>query len=586
MAEMKELHVTNLHEVFEPKAIISDVGRKDCWRKVTYETTDFSGTALSALGESRPGDIAYDPHLTGWYKIYIQCIPLPDFRLQLKLTDDEAFTDYAPQSKSRNYVDDCLWRCADMTGQAIILSRRMNLNNNVTLSGLRFVPMSEEEVAAYKKEISRTDTKRLYASDDMHNHLCHWRLTEPGDWLSAVLPFTNSDVEWLSLEELRVLVGGKCAADPDEFGFMRENDRLIQGQIHNLDYDKVLSDCVKLGQKHGLKMSVSLRMGTWGLPFPYDQYYFDNDFYLKHPELYCVDRNGEKVIAMSYAYPEVRKYMLDAVVNMARSGCDAVTLIAHRGGPYVLFEQPVLDRYFALYGEDPRNLPLNNPRLNKLHCDIMTEFFAEVREALDEAYGKGKVRLQLRAMDTIRYTKIIGIDPEELVKRGLVDDIIVFPMAGEELFNEEGVLYEDAGTGEQRIDLAAYDAYVRGPKQSYRRTYTDKDNLFEDVTKTVPQWMELEHKYGVKLYFEIMPRRMPNAEFKRCALTMYELGAERFALWDAHGRVVCKGNWAMIGKLGHKEELPDIDPDSFQRTQHKLRMIGGMPIGRYYTTGY
>jgi len=91
MAEMKELHVTNLHEVFEPKAIISDIGRKDRWRKVTYETTDFSGTALSALRESRPGDIAYDPHLTGWYKIYIQCIPLPDFRLQLLGGHPEGF---------------------------------------------------------------------------------------------------------------------------------------------------------------------------------------------------------------------------------------------------------------------------------------------------------------------------------------------------------------------------------------------------------------------------------------------------------------------------------------------------------------
>ena len=91
-------------------------------------------------------------------------------------------------------------------------------------------------------------------------------------------------------------------------------------------------------------MSVSIRMGAWGLTYPFDQYYFDCDFMQENPEWRTYDRNGDEIAAMSYAYPEVRKFMVDELVNMARSGCDAVTLIWHRGIPYVLFEKPVADR--------------------------------------------------------------------------------------------------------------------------------------------------------------------------------------------------------------------------------------------------
>ncbi len=583
MDTRKELHVTNLDEVFEPKSCISDVGSNDKWRRITYTATEFSGTVLSSFGTSRPEDISYDPGLTGWYKIYLQVVCVPGFRLHLKLTSDAAFTDYLPPPTGDKSIVDDLWRCADMTGQSLTITRRKSrFGSSTAIAGLRFVPMSEEEVALYKYEASRPDTKRLYATDDMHNRVYCNPVEDYDDWKSLVLPFKDSDVEWLSLEEIRVFASGKCPTDPDDYGFVREGDRQVQKQLAKFDYDKVLSECVKLGHEIGLKMSVSIRMGAWGMGYPYDQCYFDCDFFRDHPELHCIDRNGDEISAMSYAFPETRKFMIDTIVNMARSGCDAVTLIAHRGIPYVLFEQPVIDRYVALYGEDPRNLPLENPRLNKLHCDIMTEFFAEVREALDNAYGKGKIRMQLRAMDTIRYTKHAGIDPEELAKRGLAEDIIVFPQAVEELYTAEGVLVEDEETGEPRINMEKYNEYVHGPATNFRRAYTDQKLLFENPEESVPQWVELEKKYGVKLYFEIMPRFMPNADFKKCALRLYGLGAERFALWDTYGRVVCKNNWRLIGKLGHKEELPGIDPDERLFTRYKILRYGDIRLGRYY----
>ncbi len=589
-AQRSEQFFTELHQVFQPQERLSAYNLKDQWRIIPYETADFQGTILCSRG-GNPEDISFDPQLTGWYKIYLS-LP-PSSRLSVKLSGDPCFLPFRSEDQGFwcDSLEESFWRCADMTGQSIILTQKTEaLPIPSMLGAIRFVPMEQQELEALQRESARTDTKRIYATNDMHCRLYANQMDSYEDWLPAVLEYDNSDVQWLSLEEIRSFISRRLPTeDLNRFCFPREGDRNVQEAFSRFDFGKVLKDCVALGHQKGLLMSVSVRMGAWGMGFPYDQCYFDCDFIQDHPEWRTVDRNGDIISALSYAYPQVRKYMVDHLVNMARSGCDAVTLIAHRGIPYVLFEKPVADRFFALYGEYPYELPLDEPRLNRLHCQIMTEFFQEARQALDREFGKNKVKLHLRTMHSLWDSSMVGIDTEQLAREGLIDTVISYPVRCYEKL--DGDIWQP--DKDYRIDLTKYTDYVRRQKHPichrgdfpFEGSYTDYRGEARGpatISEWVQQWMDLEHKYGVAVYLELMPRHLPADEVQHRALELYDNGAQRFALWDTYDRVPVKAQWNMMRWLGHRQALSSMRPQEISPVRHwKIFRLAGYDVSRY-----
>ena len=587
--ENGEILYTYLDEHFEPRENLSPYALMDKWRVVPIGTAEYSTNMLASLG-GHPEDITLSPNLEGWYKIYLH-IPAGDGHLDIKLTSDPCFLRTETTIRNFYMMEEFLWRCADMSGQSLTLTRRLDADNRHSmLAAIRFVPMSEEEVSEYLREDARTDTKRLYVTDDMHNRFYYEHPRTLDDWRATALNNLHSDAEWLSIEQIRNFVSKRLPTDDTkQFCFPRAGDRNVQEQYPLFDYDAVLKTVVEQGHSQGLKMSVSLRMGAWGLTYPYDQYYFDCDFMQEHPEWRTFDRNGDEIAAMSYAYDEVQEFMVNELVNMARSGCDAVTLIAHRGIPYVLYEKPVADRFFELYGEYPYELPLDEPRLNALHCDIMTAFFRRARTALDKEFGKDKVQIHLRALYSPYDTKYVGIDAEELARQGLVNAIISYPVRFHEMLADE--VWQDAS--HTRIDLAKYTQFMRtkagatihpgdcellSPIKNSRSELCGPDGQAEHVA----EWMTLEKQYGTKIYIEIMPRQLSNEEFKRRALDLYNCGAERIALWDTNCRCFPKAMWSTVRRLGHKDELADMDVGEGEYYRRfRIYRIAGADISRY-----
>ena len=563
--ENGEVFYTYLDEHFEPREHLSPYSLKNKWRVVPVGTAEYTSNMLSSLG-GHPEDITLSPNLEGWYKIYLHA-PGQSV-LHLKLSSDPAFWVACATTREGYLMEEFLWRCADMTGESLTLTRKLDASNYHSLiSAIRFVPMSEDELAEYLREEARTDTKRIYATDDMHNRLYFTHPRTLDDWRSVAFNYMHSDVEWLSIEQIRNFVSCRLPTnDTANFCFPRAGDRNVQEQYPLFDYDEVLKTVVDQGHRQGLKMSVSLRMGAWGLTYPFDQYYFDCDFMQENPQWRTYDRNGDEIAAMSYAYPEVRQFMVNELVHMARSGCDAVTLIWHRGIPYVLFEKPVAERFFELYGEYPYELPLDDPRLNALHCEIMTSLMREIRTALDAEFGKGKIGLHVRTLYSPYDTKYVGLDVEQWAREGLIDAVISYPVRFHEMLPDE-VWKDEAHT---RINLEKYTKFVRTkggatihpgdcellpPIKNSRGELCGPDGQKEHVA----EWMALEKQYGVKVYIEIMPRQLPNEEFKRRALDLYNCGAERIALWDTCCRAEPRAMWVAAGRLGHKDEFADMD---------------------------
>ena len=584
----EELLVTRLDEVFLPAENLSPYGLKDKWRIIPYDTHEQSGNMLSCIGGD-PKPVTFDPKLTGWYRIYLQFVG--ESVLDVKLTSDREFcatlSNHHDISRVEYTIEESLWRCADMTGEAITVSLRFEYGKKqAALAGIRFVPMSDDEAAAYNAAWKQKKNKRLYVSDDMHNRLCHNARTFE-DFLPVVSRYDESDVEWVSLEDYRIFISGNLPTDnTDDFCFFREVDKNVQNSYDRFDTDKLYPYLVDEAHKRGFKVSFSYRMTAWGMPYPYDQCYFDNSFIIAHPELRTVDRNGEGVYALSYAYDEVRDYFIDKMITGAESGCEAITLIANRAVPFLLFEEPVAKRFFEKYGEYPYELPLDEPRLNDLHCEIMLEFVRKLRLELDKRFGKDKVEIHMRATYSPFDMKVIGLDVEKMLEEKLITKLISYPMRHYERLADFDV-WKDGE--EYRIDLEKYtkvvhenifychpDGWDFPQYKNYRGEMCGPANARERVA----EWVSLGKKYGVDVYMDIMPRVTQNSEFKRRALEYYELGVDGIALWDAMERRMTMATWEFVRRLGHKEELADIDPYKHHRYL-KIYRIAGMEINRY-----
>ena len=200
------------------------------------------------------------------------------------------------------------------------------------------------------------------------------------------------------------------------------------------------------------------------------------------------------------------------------------------------------------------------------------------------------MELHLRGLFSVTDTDYIGFDVEQLAREGLVDAIISYPQRHYEILG--GDIWQEGK--EWRIDLEKYTDYCRknagaltyhSGNAEFAPPYTNyKGELCGPTTQQerVAQWNALEQKYGVKIYFEIMPRTMINEEFKRRAVDLYDCGVQRIALWDTYGRAPAKVMWSTVSRIGHKDELPNLDPGEGEYYRLlRIGKIGAYDISRY-----
>ena len=595
--ERKEVIISDLAARCEPQANISPVRRLSCWNSVPYELKDIRGSLLCAVKESRPQDIFLAPQLTGWYRIYVGQHKSSE-RISLKLSSDRAFTWFRPDASApacpSDFMEEVYWKAADLTDEKIVIHKNPAPDAepySAILSWFRFVPMSEAEVAAFQAQQARQDTKRLYATHDMHGQLCCGDGHTLQDWEDILQCYEQSDVEWFSMENLFLFDGDTTTGDVESFAFSRPCDRQVQKYL-SADYtEDTLRHLIARGHEMGLKMCGSTRMGAWGIEFPLDQAYFTSRFMEANNEkCRCIDRDGTPIDALSYIYPEVRRFMIDQILRMARLGFDAVEMIWSRGVPYVLFEQPFVELFIERYGEDPRPLALDEPRVTQLRCEVLTGFVEELRAALDEALPDKKTGLHARCNFSLYDSRHIAVDVEEWAKRGLITAIISYPQRIREVL--EGGLWQD----EERLhlDMERYSEFACGERSpivhsgdvDFIAPWPDSRGVPQGPVsqrQRIEEFMAIEKKYGVTVYIDVMPRWMSTEEYRRRALELYELGAEHLSFWDTYGRAPFRWQWNMLRRLGHKDELAALDgalpqENRVLRTLH----IGDKDISRYW----
>ena len=554
MNERKEIFLTDMYEAFEPKDLISVEFDKDKVNVIPYTNEDFSGRFITSAYSSIYPTLYCDPKLCGWYKIYVGLPGKIACQSVIKLTNDSHYS-YI-EGLDNSYFEEIFWRCADMTEQKI------EMYSHTLIASLRFVPMSDEEVKAHKEDLAQRETKNFYVADDMF-HSFTW--TKNVDlWLTNVDKFRESDAEWFAPE---------CWHAPvdDEFYYNVRKAMVIKA--HEL----------------GMKVAHSSRMAHWGVGYPYHYKGLGKEFPDKHLELRCHDRNGDLTYGMSYAYPEVRRHMIDILLSAVRCGGEAVSLLVNRGTPYVLFEKPVADRFFERYGEYPYDRRIDDPELNDIHCEFIEEFFQELRDTLDNEFGKDKIEIHIRGFNSINDCKYVGVDVERLVKKGLLNAIATHPRRFIEILPDE-VMRDDASN---RIDMDKYNEYIRhnetatmhyGDGDIFTPYPNSKGELVgpSSIKENAKQWAEFSDKYNIPVYFDYTFCGNTDEELMQAVSDLYDLGIKKLTVFNTVLAYRRTPHWNLVRNLGHKNLLKN--PEFFKEKYIKRRVISinGINYKRYH----
>jgi hypothetical protein len=166
--------------------------------------------------------------------------------LYAKLTSDPCYLRLLTDTQNTYIIEEVLWRCVDMTGESIFLSKYHDATESKSmLSAIKFVPMTDAEVEKYKSECASTEHRRIYATDDMHNRLALINQDSVDEWRAVARNYEHSDVEWLAIESTALTVSDNLDEDEiDKYNYPSQHDYHVQKAAKK--YDR-LSKVVNVG---------------------------------------------------------------------------------------------------------------------------------------------------------------------------------------------------------------------------------------------------------------------------------------------------------------------------------------------------
>ena len=583
-----EYTISNFSEAVMEKNHLSSVSCPDCWETVSYETAEVCGTLLVASDTSEPAPVTVEPALCGWYRIYV-CMTdvLGGNHIDLKLTDDEFPTTMAPGKINRytmwissEKAEEVFWKCADMTGQRITISKVKNgIPHTANILWIRFVAMSAEEVEEYLRIQKDPSRKTMFAHMDGDFH-ANDNAQTPHDYCKSLYAIKDSDVGIVCMEVINDLIDYNTYFD--QYSVRKVDWKRRAEYIRHLSThrEEVYPKMLEYAHENGMKLFAGHRMQLSSFSFPYCQPIFDVPFVDAHPEFRCMARDGRTIDFLSYGYPEVQDFMIENILESARFGFDGVHLIFDRG-QHLLFEAPVKARFDAKYGgDDFYRLPLDDKRLIDVRSEIIAEFLKKLRHALAEyaqKHGTAPMQIYMTAYFTIEDSLLDGFDMERFASEGLIDGIIQAKMR---VFEDlDGVMTEDG-----LIDLAKYSKKAETDYVICR----DHSSNMERTLEGLPAYRTLADRYGIALYSENQWENAQPAEaYVKVAKQIYKAGGMNLALWDCYPvRVQNLGEWSATYRLGNAEDVFTMseEVDMYHRLI-KILSYGGRDM-RYYNPSW
>ncbi|MBQ8747403.1 MAG: hypothetical protein IJZ08_06000 [Clostridia bacterium] len=556
---MDGILISNLDEIVKNPEVTSVIQKNDRWGIMSYETGEFSGKGLVAADIGTPADAILQPNLSGWYKIYVASARLVwGFFLEIKLDNEPSFTQiknsaYSPLSAWHpgESFEEIFWCCADLTDREIIFHKDKDRRCAPLLAWLRFVPMTEEEVAEYKEYMRAEDSRNLHVVLSNETNVTAGTDTEE-KILSFYTPLKDTDVRICTQEigddfcEEKYAGDDRPLVDPEtEYNEACRKASAKMDEIVKLRADYVHGIGAELYA--GYTAHLAITAPPFAPPLAWS-------FIQEHPEYACYTRDGRRTTIASFAYPAVRQYAIDTVKRAVKRGYDGVTLIAHRG-IRTAFEQPVLDEFARRYeGEDARRIPMNDSRLTEIWCEYFTQFVRDLKAQLTAEEGR-YVPIHVVTGVTPETSLRMGVDIAALCKEGLIDHVTAEAMELTEK-HIDGCIDADG-----RIDLAKYKEVLA---QTFTVHRTDEKD-FGKIAEGAKEFIELTRKYGTAFFCGTTPAGIHAGNRRDWLEKLAAAGVENFSVCNFVK--ICRDRTLIYAmrKIGHEKRFPAYYTPNFYR---------------------
>jgi hypothetical protein len=541
-----------------------------------YETDSFRGVLLAAGQNTAAPELSYPLNRQGWHAVYIGMLSYgggeESTKVLIRFKNDSTFAlmSHHPDAKTANRIDDVFWKYADLTKQEIVFrqlrkqlvpddpSSIANRCSPTWLAYIKLIPLSESEVRALESERRKSQTRCLFAHNDAWSYTFEFRPTSEAEIRREIEPFRDTDFQriyWEGGMGDRMSYPTKIGLMPTQEGsddFYRVGDRLAAESWRILSKKDIDPFRVALDYAHeiGLEFHAAYRPAGFHSPPPFEDSNLGG-YYEKHPDWRSIDRLGRPTPRLSYAFPEVRRFVISLFREMAAYAIDGICLAYNRRPPLIEYEPPVVEGFRSRYGNDPRSLDERDPQWLSFRATFLTQFMREVRQAMNEVAQKQKRNRMLEisaiVMSSEQENLYYGMDLRDWIDQGLVDTIIPY-------------------TSVKRLASAA-DSWLDPADAKF----------FLQITKGK----------ACKLALNLMPREIGPEEYRRRAHLLYQAGVRYLFFWDTNARNDFRRSWDVLRRLGHRDEIEEwVSRGSppLDRPGSNLRKVGDWDLA-YETPG-
>ena len=525
------IYLTDM-SICKPSSAISPTDQTNHWRAVKYESEDVCGTMLLASTHAQAPEVSCPVNVNGWHAIsigYWHPALMPRVDVKVKLQSDACFVTIADdEADPDSYVTlrEVFWKYADLSGEEILFGQQSKgTARPACIAYVKLDPL--DDVALQRIAESRADrsTRTVIATNDGASWLTAKGATTAADIREEIEPYRHSDVwrvDW-------AVCYGDMTNYPSKVGFnyyqpkyhcelLDDNEKMICESMRALAGQGLVLHKVAMQHAHsmGLEFHAMIRMGIGSFTPPYDA---RAGFMAEHPEMRLVDRDGTALPKISYAFAEVRSHMLAIIEEVLDDEIDGVNLCWMRGTPAVGFEQPVVDAFMDLYGENPVDVGDDDQRLWRVRAEFITDFMRGVRK-LTNSVGEQRGRpITVTAMvpgATLPHILSRGYDLQTWFDERLIDDITAAAVNAP-FIRDHGI--------KQHI-------YVSGGEAGCRA--------------------------GVQL--------------------TSETGAPGMTVWDMNLSQDLHQIWDLLRRLGHKDQIIEGRSDLPRPRRVRMRSVGGVDV--------
>jgi lysophospholipase L1-like esterase len=537
------------------------------WKVFEYETAEFSGNCVAVGRESSAPDLTLKLDKRGWHAVYIGLSTITDLvrpeqnNVEVKLTSDPAYTRLSNRldlaSPRRDVLEDVFLGVADLSDNDLHFSTVYQMPSR--LHYVKTIPLTDLEVAAVLADRKQTATKTSVATFDGFTWIHPFRPRNRADLAATFSAYRDSDFKtwWFQVGGADLVhhptrVGNLMGGHLDTFP--RSVDREYVESVRHLHEKGIdpLQVAVEEAHAQDAEILVCLRAAGWKGAAPWEEF-FMSEFYEAHPEWRCIDYDGTPTMHLSYAADPVQDHLVDIYREVLQRDPDGVGFLFHRGMPMMLWEDSFCRRFMAKFGEDPRKLAEDDPRVYQLRAEIVTGFLRKIRVLLDETVkqqgdSNRRLKLAVTTFATRADNERFGLDVEKWIEEKLVDQIGIAWFA-----------HYTSGLTTKAGDTAYYARITEGA--------------------------------DVKVFPFYVGWKMSSAtELLRSVSRDYDEGADGIAVWDPNQFVEWQSGknpyWPIVSRLGHRDEVRD-GALLFKPAAIPLTRLGENHYSRWYpNTGF